>query len=75
MGGVRITIKDSQILLGRVINSDETSLLLMIVGNQTVTIRRDEIEKMENEKKITYVSGTRCGDARRPGKCAVGLYG
>jgi putative heme-binding domain-containing protein len=55
MGGVRITKKDSQILLGRVINSDETSLLLMIVGNQTVTIRRDEIEKMENEKKITYV--------------------
>jgi hypothetical protein len=49
--------------------------LLMIVGNQTVTIRRDEIEKMENEKKITYVWGTRCGDARRPGKCAVGLYG
>ena len=51
MGGMRITKKDGQILLGRVINSDNEGMDFMVVGNQVVRVKRDEIEKTENEQK------------------------
>jgi len=51
MGGVRITKKDGQVLLGRVVNADTEKLSFMLVGNQTVTVPRNDIAIMENEKK------------------------
>jgi putative heme-binding domain-containing protein len=57
MGGVRITKKDGNILLGRVVNSDEKSLTCMLVGNQVVTVSRSDISKMENEKKSLMYEG------------------
>jgi putative heme-binding domain-containing protein len=51
MGGVRITKKDGQVLLGRVVNSDTDKLSFMLVGNQTVSILRKDIATMEDEKK------------------------
>jgi putative heme-binding domain-containing protein len=50
MGGVRITKKDGQILLGRVISADADQLAFMVVGNQVVNVKKVDIEKMENEK-------------------------
>jgi putative heme-binding domain-containing protein len=57
MGGVRITKKDGQILLGRVINSDDRKMSFMVVGNQLVNVPREEIDKMENEKKSLMYEG------------------
>lgn len=57
MGGVRITKKGGQILLGRVINSDEENLSFMVVGNQIVNVPRREIDKMENEKNSLMFEG------------------
>ena len=51
MGGMRVTKKDGQIFLGRVINSDNDGMDFMVVGNQVVRLKREEIEKTENEKK------------------------
>lgn len=51
MGGMRVTKKGGQILLGRAINSDNEGIDFMVVGNQIVRINRSEIEKIENEKK------------------------
>jgi putative heme-binding domain-containing protein len=57
MGGVRITRKSGQILLGRVINATESELSFMLVGNQVVTVPRNEISSMENEKKSLMFEG------------------
>jgi putative heme-binding domain-containing protein len=57
MGGVRITKKDGQILLGRVINSDDRKMSFMVVGNQLVNVPREEIDKMENENKSLMYEG------------------
>ena len=51
MGGMRVTKKDGQILLGRAVNSDNDGMDFMVVGNQVVRIKRSEIEKLENEKR------------------------
>jgi putative heme-binding domain-containing protein len=51
MGGVRITKKDGQILLGRVINAEKDQLAFMVVGNQVLNVKKADIEKMEDEKK------------------------
>ena len=51
MGAVRITKKDGQVLLGRILNADEKELSMILVGNKIVKIPRDEIAKSENEKK------------------------
>lgn len=51
MSGVRITKKDGSVLLGRVINAENERLSFMVVGNQIITIKKNEIEKMENEAK------------------------
>jgi putative heme-binding domain-containing protein len=55
MGAVRITKKDGQVLLGRVINSDEKQISLMLIGNSIVQIPRNDIAKTENEiKSLMY---------------------
>lgn len=51
MGGVRITKKDGTVLLGRVLNSDHEQLSFMVVGNQIVNVKKNEVEKMVNESK------------------------
>lgn len=51
MGGLRVTKKDGQVLLGRAINTDEQGIDFMVIGNQMVRIRKSEIEKIENEKR------------------------
>lgn len=51
MGGMRITRKGGQVLLGRALNSDDDGIDFMVVGNQVVRVRRSEIEKIEDEKK------------------------
>lgn len=57
MMGIRITKKDGQQFSGRVINSNEKELQLMLLGNQVMTIQRDEILKTENEKKSLMYEG------------------
>lgn len=57
MAGVRITKKDGQVLLGRVISSNDDNLSFMVVGNAVVTVPRSEISKMANEDKSLMYAG------------------
>ena len=57
MGAVRITKTDGQILLGRIVNSNEQEVSLMLIGNKVVNIPRKEIQKTENEKKSLMYEG------------------
>lgn len=57
MGGVRITKTDDRVLIGRVVNSDEDAISLMLVGNQVIRIPRDEIRTVDNETKSLMYEG------------------
>jgi len=57
MMGVRITKKDGQQFLGRIVTANEDEVSLMLVGNQVITIPRNEIEKSEDEKKSLMFEG------------------
>lgn len=57
MAGVRITKKDGQVLLGRVISSNDDNLSFMVVGNAVVTVPRHEIARMDNEDKSLMYAG------------------
>jgi putative heme-binding domain-containing protein len=57
MMGVRITKKDGQQFLGRIVTANEDELSLMLVGNQVISIARKEIEKSEDEKKSLMFEG------------------
>jgi putative heme-binding domain-containing protein len=57
MGGMRITKKDGQVLLGRVVSAEEKEISLMLVGNSIVKIPRNEIRKIENETKSLMYEG------------------
>ncbi|MGZ5221226.1 MAG: c-type cytochrome, partial [Chitinophagaceae bacterium] len=50
MGTMKVTKKDGQVLLGRVVNADEKQISLMLIGNSIARIPRNEIEKSEEEK-------------------------
>ncbi|MGZ8541742.1 MAG: DUF7133 domain-containing protein [Chitinophagaceae bacterium] len=50
MGTMKVTKKDGQVLLGRVVNADEKQISLMLIGNSIARIPRNEIEKSEGEK-------------------------
>jgi len=67
MMAVRITKKDDQVLIGRVVNSDEKEISLMLVGNSVVQIPRSEIKKTEDENKSLMYEGLFTGlpDAER----------
>ena len=54
---VRITKNDNQVLIGRVLNSNEKEISLMLVGNSIVQIPRSEIKKTEDEKKSLMYEG------------------
>jgi putative heme-binding domain-containing protein len=47
MAGLKVTKKDGQVLLGRVVNSNEKELSLMLVGNSVVVIDKSEIATSE----------------------------
>jgi len=51
MGAVRVLKKDGQVLLGRVVHSDETQISLMLIGNKIVRIPKTDIKKTEDEEK------------------------
>jgi len=51
MGGMRVTRKDGQILLGRAVNTDKDGIDFMVVGNQVVRIAKSDIENIQNERK------------------------
>lgn len=51
MMAVRISKKDGQVLLGRVMNADEHTISLMVIGNFTIDIPRTDIVQIENETK------------------------
>lgn len=57
MMGVRITTKDGQQFLGRIINADEKALSMMLVGNQIISISLSAITKTEDEKKSLMFEG------------------
>jgi putative heme-binding domain-containing protein len=57
MMAVRVTKKDGQVLVGRVVNASEKEIALMLVGNHVVQIQRNEIEKTEDEKKSLMYEG------------------
>jgi putative heme-binding domain-containing protein len=57
MGGMRITKKDGSMLLGRVINTDQEKVTFMLVGNSVINVPRNEISKMEDEKKSMMFEG------------------
>ena len=57
MMAVRITKNDNQVLIGRVLNSNEKEISLMLVGNSIVQIPRNEIKKTEDEKKSLMYEG------------------
>ena len=54
---VRVTKKDGQVLIGRVVNSNEKEISLMLVGNSVVQIPRIEIKKTEDETKSLMYEG------------------
>ena len=51
MGATRVTKTNGQVLLGRLVGSDEQSVSLMLIGNSVVRIPRSEISKTEDERK------------------------
>jgi len=51
MIATRVTKKNGQVLLGRMVSSDSESISLMLIGNQVVKIPKSEIGKTEEERK------------------------
>jgi putative heme-binding domain-containing protein len=51
MIATRVTKKNGQVLLGRMVSSDTESISLMLIGNQVVKIPKSEIGKTEEERK------------------------
>lgn len=61
MGGMKITKKDGNVLYGRVMSSDDSSLSFMLVGNKIVNVPRSDITKMENETRSLMFEGLLSG--------------
>ncbi len=61
MGAVRVTQTNQQVYLGRVVNSDQKTISLMLVGNQIITIQRSDILKVENDPKSLMYAGLLAG--------------
>jgi putative heme-binding domain-containing protein len=53
--GLRVTKKDGQVLLGRVVNTSDQSITLMLMGNQLVQVSRKDIASTEElQKSMMY---------------------
>ena len=63
----RVIKKDGQVLIGRVVNANESQISMMLVGNHVVEIQRNEIERTEVEKKSLMFDGllTKLTDAEK----------
>jgi putative heme-binding domain-containing protein len=57
MGASRITKKDGQTLLGRVVSADESQISIMLVGNSVTSIPRSDIEKTEDVQQSLMYEG------------------
>jgi len=57
MAGLKLVKKDGSVLLGRVMNSDEKQISIMLVGNAVVKIPKEEIAKTENHTKSLMYEG------------------
>lgn len=57
MGAVRISTKDGKQLIGRVVNSTESEISLMLVGNHVIKIPRAHILTTADEKKSLMYEG------------------
>lgn len=61
MGATRITRHDGEVLLGRVVGSDEHGVRLMLVGNRIVEIPRNDIAAEEPHKESLMWEGLLAG--------------
>jgi putative heme-binding domain-containing protein len=61
MMGQRIIKKDGQVLLGRVVSSDEQELSVMLIGNMVVQVPRSEIRETEAAKESLMYKGLLTG--------------
>jgi len=57
----KIIRKDGQVLVGRVVNADESQLSVMVIGNSVVKVPRNEIDRTENEKQSLMYEGLLSG--------------
>lgn len=57
MMGVRVVRTNGQVLLGRIVSSDQSQIALMVIGNQIVSIPRTEIASTENMKESLMYTG------------------
>ncbi|EMR04776.1 DUF7133 domain-containing protein [Cesiribacter andamanensis] len=57
MMGLRITKKEGDVLLGRLVNASEDSLSLMLIGNSIVSVPRSEILHTEDVQKSLMYEG------------------
>lgn len=51
LAGIKITLKDGRVVLGRVVNAEESRLDVMVMGNAVVPIVRSEIATTEEQTK------------------------
>lgn len=57
MRGVKISKKNGQVMIGRIVNSNENEISMMLVGNHVVKIDRGEIITIEDEGKSLMYEG------------------
>ena len=57
MMAVRVTKKDGQVMIGRIVNSNQEKISLMIIGNQVIQIPREDIESTQNDPKSLMYEG------------------
>ena len=57
MMAMRITKKDGQVMIGRVVHADEQQLSLMLVGNKLIDIVRSDIQSTQYEPKSLMYEG------------------
>lgn len=57
MMAVRVTKKDGQVMIGRIVNSNQEQISLMVVGNQVIQIPREDIESTEDDPKSLMYEG------------------
>jgi putative heme-binding domain-containing protein len=57
MNAVRILKKNGQVLLGRTVNTDESKVDIMLIGNKVVSVPKNEIQSITEEKKSLMYEG------------------
>lgn len=57
MNAIRILKKDGQVLLGRAVNTDESKVDIMLIGNKIVSVPKNEIQSITEEKKSLMYEG------------------